>query len=286
MDKIIASFSFDEPAPENIQDLDILSAMQQKKEGAVRNISSVIQSVQGRVVGWTGKHLIAELDIDHAQTLKELHNRLNKELNMPTSIGVGETVDQAITALTEAEKLHTLKVWHPSMESESTVEVNPQHVAVGEETEAVHKSEDDMSDDAKGQIAVIIKTLRENKDYLTQLQQSNPDAYQAIVEIVQALTAVSGKAKEKAAKQKDNDVKKIIKLVESAHEDELNEEEKQLIEAVLKEQETRQKNEMERMKHASKARRDEKKALEKRVSKTAKKHNLEPSFLAGVMKIK
>lgn len=248
-------------------------------------MTSTISAANGNVPGWLDKYLIAEIDINNSDKIKQLHKDIKESYSMLNSIGVGETVEEAILAAKQAEKDYSIRVYSPDMH-EAQAEAS-KDVAISEEDRPMTKSEAPkkaIDEDTKQQLAMILKALSENKPYLEQVKQAKPDVYQTIVDLVSSLGAIADEAKKQTADDKLDQAKKLIDFVKEIHEGELDENEKQLIEHLMSEQASKK----EDKKYADIDRRKAERKYHQRkvqdVTPTAKKHGLDPEFLAHILK--
>ena len=194
MSKIVAIIALHDSLQESDNDLNAIAEKAARYEQARRIVTTLSSSKGGRIIGLIQGNEIVELPIEAAEVLREIHERLNTELNIKPEIGVGEDSQQANKALEYAKKSApgTIKVYKPDMEEESSLSVKEPEVAVGPD-DIVKKSEDQynpVSQGDKEKIAQTLALVQHNKDLFDQMQQQAPEAYQGVVSVIQSLALI------------------------------------------------------------------------------------------------
>lgn len=212
IDEIVVVFGFsDSQAIE--QDVDLIAETHRKLESARRMIFSLVTSKGGRAIGQVHGKEIVVVPVDQSQVVKEVHERLQDELGIANTVGVGEDAKEAMQALEYATKAApgSIKVFSPSMDDDSELAVKPQSVAEGEQEAPMQKSEKyvAISPDEKQQIAQILQQVQANKQLFDSLAQQAPDVYANIVSVVQSLAMMM----QKDQKDKEDHVAKMIEKI-------------------------------------------------------------------------
>lgn len=217
MNDLVVIFGLQDP---NIieRDIDDIAEKHNQYEYARRLIQSVTASKGGRIIGQLQGNEIVTIPVDQAETIRELHQRLNEEARCPCSVGVGENAEQALEALHYADKNapDTIKVYDFNMADGESLDVKTPDVATAEE-EVVKKSEKyvPVSDEQRIKVAQILKEVQQNKDFFTQIQQQSPEVYASIVSVVQSLTAILQGDKEAKEKHVAKMIEKINKQLDN-----------------------------------------------------------------------
>jgi hypothetical protein len=251
METVIAIFKLKDLDLNLEPDTEMILSKDQQIETAKRHIVSMILAAGGRELGEHGGDLVMEVPLDQSNIIREVHNRLVDDLEISTTIGVGDNPQDAKKALNWALKNRpeSIKVmeptvdenWHPEEESRKSPSV-----AIGEDTvpEAVHKAEDkwadpndSITDESKQKMANIVQMLSTKKQYLDGLKQSNPEVYAGVVALVQSLSAMAQKAKESDAKDHHKMISKISQHLDNSSGAVLDEEVAKVLEELVEAQE-------------------------------------------------
>jgi nucleotidyltransferase/DNA polymerase involved in DNA repair len=236
---------------------DILLSYNKTRNQAKHLINSMTMSVGGHSQGEHQADIIIDLPLDNAEILKDIHYRLEDELDMSVTIGVGDELSDAKLACDWAIKNRpgTIKVMEPAIADETKESSDddkydhfePADVAMDEEGRPVNikKSEktQDWADDSEAispemrqKVARIVQMLQQKKDYLNQLQQSNPEIYQGVLGVVQSISAMAQSAKEEDAKRHSKMITKISRHLDDAENDNIDDETAKVLEELVEEQ--------------------------------------------------
>lgn len=210
--EIVVVFGIQNASP-NQNDVEFLAEKHRQYESARRLIFSLVSSKGGRIIGQINGDEIVVLPINQAEVIKEIDERLTKEVKLNATIGVGEDSQQAKEALDYAHENApgTIKVYRPDMNAEKELAVKPLDVATSEQDVPMQKSESyvAISDDEKKQIAQILASVQQNKQTFDQLQAQAPEAYAAIVSVIQSLVLMVQEDK----KAKEEHIAKMIEKI-------------------------------------------------------------------------
>lgn len=211
-------------------DVDVVSKFNGMKEQGKHLIASLIAAKGGHVIGDYEGSVLVQLPIESIEVLKEIKERLHKEAGIRfSSIGLGESVSDALVAMKEAGKDNTIKVFRPEMAEQ---EVEPQSVAVGGSDQPITKAE--ITPDAQKMISNLVGSLNDHKDYVESLKQVNPEAYESIVEVMQALAAMVGHIKDTQARKNHEDERaRLEKVVNSVHDGKFDSDERAILHEIL-----------------------------------------------------
>ncbi len=258
MEKVIAAIRFKELDSATASDIELLMNHNKIKETAKRHAVSMTLAAGGREIGEHESDIIIELPIEQADVIRDIHSRIQDDLETSTTIGVGDELKDAKLALDWAVKNRpgTIKVMEPmiaetkaSSDDEDKYDYQePEQVAIEQESRPIpiHKSEDDKEDwaddsesiapETKEKIATIVKMLQEKREYLQQLQQTNPDIYAGVVGVVQSISAMAQAAKDQDAKKHSKMMTKIARHIDKASEDSLDSEAANVLEMLIEAQ--------------------------------------------------
>ena len=256
-ERVVAAIRLRELDTALANDPDILLSYNKTREQAKHFINSMAMSVGGHSQGEHQSDIVIDLPLDNAEILKEIHYRIEDELDMSATIGVGDELKDAKLACDWAIKNRpgTIKVMEPSIAEEAKESseddkydhFEPADVAMDEEGRPVNikKSEQkhDWADESetispqmRQKVAKIVQMLQQKKEYLNQLQESNPEVYQGVLGLVQSISAMAQSAKEEDAKRHSKMMTKISRQLDAAEDDTLDDETAKVLEELVEEQ--------------------------------------------------
>jgi len=273
VDKIIAAIRFKELDTSVASDIDILTNYNKQKSEARHHIVSMILSVGGREIGDHESDLIVEIPLDSANILRDAHARLEHELEISTTIGVGDDLKYAKMALDWAveNRPGTIKVMEPVIEKEAKKlddkddfdHLMPEDVAIDQEgrpEQHINKAEGDtddwandkesISDEMRAKIVNIVKMLQGNKERLNSLRETSPEVYAGVVGLVNSISAMAQSAKVEDAKAHSKMITKVSKYLDQSEEKNLDDQAASVMEMLIeamKEKEEEHKAEMQTM---------------------------------------
>lgn len=209
--------------------LDAVSEGQQDFDLVNKHVYSVVQNNGGHIHGRNENDIYFTLPVDAIDKIRDIFEIATQHVKVPTYIGVGETLPQAIKATDFAQNMgkSQIKVYHGSMDQEQKEDnlgdVLPVATSEGDSAAGseLYKTVD------KDKLRQSVAVLAQNKDTLNQLQQSSPETYQGIV---QALLATAHIVEQQAGHEKTAD--KQSEKVQDAAEKHLDKEKLRQIEAI------------------------------------------------------
>lgn len=200
-----------------------LETISQKTLDFDRVYSLVLSNVQnfgGHIYGREGDDIYVEMPVKNAERLKNILEIAIHDLHIPVGIGVGEQLPQAIKAAeyTANNGLNQIKVYHPSIEEQQEDNVGDAvPVAIGE-GDNISKCEQYslLKNEQKQKLQQAVQIISQNKQLLTQLQQSSPETYKSIVGALTAAAQImEGKAEQEDIQNKQTD--KVNQSMEKHH---------------------------------------------------------------------
>lgn len=257
MDKVIAAIRFKELDSATASDLEVLLAHNKMKADARSHAVSMAISVGGREIGEHESDLVIEVPLEASNIIRDIHSRLADDLEISTTIGVGDDLKDAKLALDWAidHRPATIKVMEPMIEQQKQSSddedkfdyFQPEQVAIDQEGRpmAMRKSSADgkpddwadesetVSDETKQKIAAILQMLQSKREYLNQLQQTNPEVYQGVLGVVQSIAAMAQAAREGDAKKHSKMMTKIARHLENSETDHLEDESAKVLEMLI-----------------------------------------------------
>lgn len=257
MENIIAAIRLQEIDTSLVDDPQILLTFNKKKETARHYVASMILSVGGRELGNHESDIIVEVPLDSANIIRNLHAKVKEDLELSTTIGVGDTLDEAKQALEWAIKHMdgTIKVMEPNMKelegsaSEETSNNDaPDDLAIDEQgpSLAMVKAEkvddyadaqESISDEMKQKIGKIIEMLRTNKEYIDSLKQKSPELYNGVHELVNSISSMVQAAKMEDVDKHAKMMTKVARFLEAAENKHLDKESSDILEHLIEAQE-------------------------------------------------
>lgn len=306
MDKVVAAIRFQELDSATASDLDFLTAHNKTKEEAKHHVISMALAAGGRQIGEHEADLIIEVPLEQAEVIRDIHSRLENDLEVSTTIGVGDELKDAKKALDWAAEHRpgTIKVLEPFIDQEVATSddeedydyFSPQEVAISKENKPQHikKSEDEpddwadekeaISDEMKQKIANIVQMLRDKREYLESLKESSPELYAGVLGLVQSISLMAQQAKQQDTDKHSKMIEKVANHLESAENDNLEQEAASVLEMLIEAQ--KEQDAEKEMKRQATVRRQKylRKLHTDRAEGTAKKHGLDKHFLAHLLK--
>lgn len=304
MEKVFAVIRFKEVDSEMASDIEILMSQNRIKKDAERHAVSMVTAVGGRYLGEHESDIVLEVPLDQANIIRDIHSRIEDDVETSTTIGVGDSIRDAKLALDWAieNRPGTIKVFEPaiaqdkaSSEDEDKFDYfKPEEVAMDEEGRPVHirKSEDSwandkeaISDETRQKIANIVSMLRQKKEYLDSLQQTNPELYAGVAALVQSISSMAQAAKESDAKDHSKLITQIAHHLDAAENSTLEDESAKVLEMLIEAQKESQEkaDEEHRVRHSLAHRKFKQKHKDAR--EFSKKHGLDKNFLLKLNRI-
>lgn len=225
MSNIIALIRFDDG--KLYHDAEELKQVAQVHESAARSAHALISQAGGKIITTIKGDLVAELNYDKAEVLRDISETLSEKFRLITHIGVGEDTLEASKALAAAvEQRKPIKVFTPE------IRTGEQTVAVGEDDE-IQKSEDtELSTQEKAQIAEILSSIQQNKDTIESIKETSPEAYAGISGIISSIAEIIEASKAGEAKASDRVVSDINKTLDEHKKKYVTEKEKAVLRAI------------------------------------------------------
>lgn len=306
MDKIVAAIRFKELDSSTASDLEVLMTHNKSKDEARHHAVSMILAVGGREIGEHESDLIFEIPLDQANVIRDVHTRLEDDLEISTTIGVGDDLRMAKKALDWAveNRPGTIKVMEPAIEEQvgenekSFVYEQPEDVAIdseGRPEQHVHKAEDEddgpddwaddkeaISDEMRQKISGIVDMLKQKKEYLQSLQQSNPELYAGVLELVNSISSMAQAARMVDADKHSKMITKVARHLDRAEEKNLDDQASSVLEMLIDAQKehAEQTEDDKRAMHKGASRRYQ--SRHKSAREHAKKTGADVKFLMGL----
>ena len=259
MDKVVAAMRFKQLDSTTASDLEVLITHNKQIDTARHHAVSMVLAVGGREIGEHESDIVFEIPLDQANVIRDVHSRLENDLEMGTTIGVGDDLRMAKKALDWAveNRPGTIKVMEPAIEPQtgenekSFVYEQPEDVAIDQEgrpEQRVHKAEDDdgpddwadekeaISDEMKQKITGIVQMLKSKKEYLQSLQQSNPELYAGVLELVNSISSMAQAARMADADKHAKMITKVAQHLDRAEEKNLDDQAAAVLEMLIEAQ--------------------------------------------------
>lgn len=301
MEKVTAAIRFKQLDSSLASDIEILANYNKSKKEAMHHAISMALSVGGRELGEHESDLLLEIPLASSSIIRDIHSRIEHDLEFSSTIGVGDDIKDAKLALDWAveNRPSTIKVFEPAIAEKKLTSddedkfdyFQPEEVAIDETGKPVQikKSElkvdnwaDDserITDDMKMKIQSIIKDLQQNKAYLDQLKETSPDVYNGVVALVQSISSMAQAAKEEDAKKQSNTIKKLVRFLDRSEQETLDKESADVLHLLIDAQESVKQAKEDRFRQKFNAHRQKRHERHKRTRDYSKETGLDHDFL-------